>query len=291
MLGLHSMEGEMQTIIKILLVVLAVTSAKDAYAEDADDKECPEAPPGYQVLNPGFRPVDGVEYCYLNDLLERGSAIAQWNLAVQFDDWGKHAVAYKLFFAAAEQGDALAQNIVGRHSQGEEAFKWYRLAAEQGNIYSQISLGQAYRYGRGTKQNYSEAIKLFQGAAENGSPTHIRIAAYSLGTMHDNGEGVQRDFAQARKWYLMAAEQGDVDAMLELSSMYKNGRGVPQDSITAYMWFSLYAANVYVEEPNSREVAEKDITPADISRAEKMAREWADAHPPMIGSDPRTRVE
>ncbi|MCZ6592246.1 MAG: SEL1-like repeat protein [Alphaproteobacteria bacterium] len=66
--------------------------------------------------------------------------------------------------------------------------------------------------------------------------------------------------------------------MLELSSIYRNGRGVPQDNVTAYMWFAIHAADVYVEEPNSRETAEKDMTPTDISRAEVMAREWLEAH-------------
>ena len=46
-----------------------------------------------------------------------------------------------------------------------EAAKWYQMAAEQGDLYAQINLGSMYSAGRGVPQDYKEAIKWFRAAA------------------------------------------------------------------------------------------------------------------------------
>lgn len=62
------------------------------------------------------------------------------------------AEAFKWFFRAAQQGDAIAQNIIGnRYADGngvkqnyQEAVKWWELSAKQGNKSAKASL-EAYR--------------------------------------------------------------------------------------------------------------------------------------------------
>ena len=78
--------------------------------------------------------------------------------------------------------------------------------------------------------------------------------------MYDTGEGVPQDYQTALKWYSLAAEQGHVDAQTSLGSMYDTGEGVPQGYKTAM---------------EGRKIVEKRMTPADISAAEKLARECA----------------
>ena len=48
----------------------------------------------------------------------------------------------------------------------EEAVKWYRLAAEQGNSRGQCALGKMYELGKGVKRNKKEALKWYCLAAE-----------------------------------------------------------------------------------------------------------------------------
>ena len=273
----------MQVIIGVLIVAVAMITTKGVFAQS--DEECPVPPPGFHAVNPGFRPVDGHEYCLLNDLAERGTAIVQWNLAVLYDQWGKHSEANKWFRLAAEQGDAKAQNKVGSMYMGRgvsqdyaEAEKWYRLAAEQGDAKAQLQLGLIYRNGLGVPHDYAEAMKWYRLVAEHGHSSAQYHAQYNLGFMYDNGLGVPQDYAEAEKWYRLAAEQGDADAQLRLGFIYRNGLGVPQDYVTAHMWFIIYSKNVYVEAPGSRDLFEKNMTPADISRAQEMAREWREAH-------------
>jgi uncharacterized protein len=71
-----------------------------------------------------------------------------------------------------------------------------------------------------------------------------------------------------------AAEQGHSVAKLYLGVMYAEGRGVPQDYVRAYMWFSLSAAQGEQRAVKTLEIAERRMTPAQISEAQKLARNW-----------------
>ena len=55
------------------------------------------------------------------------------------------------------------------------------------------------------EQDFNEAVKWFRKAAEQGE----YISHYYLGLCYENGEGVPQDKAEAVKWYRKAAEQGD----------------------------------------------------------------------------------
>ena len=49
-----------------------------------------------------------------------------------------------------------------------KAVKWYRRAAEQGNVDAQLNLGDIYARGDGVPGNLAEAVKWFRLAAEQG---------------------------------------------------------------------------------------------------------------------------
>ena len=70
---------------------------------------------------------------------------------------GDYATAVRGFLVHAEQGDSIAQFILGlMYAKGEgvlkddaEAVRWYRLAAEQGDASAQFNLGVMHADGRG----------------------------------------------------------------------------------------------------------------------------------------------
>ncbi len=132
-----------------------------------------------------------------------------------------------------------------------------------------------YGKGQGVPQDYAEAMKWYRKAAEQG----LAIAQFNLGSMYYNGEGVPQDYADALQWYRKAAEQGESHAQYNLGVMYEEGRGVPQDYLQAHMWYNLAASRFPPGEGHDRAVKNRDIvaekmTPAKISEAEKLAREW-----------------
>ena len=52
-----------------------------------------------------------------------------------------------------------------------DAFNWYRLAANQGHVISQVNLGVFFATGKGTKINYDEAYYWWSIAAAYGNST------------------------------------------------------------------------------------------------------------------------
>jgi TPR repeat protein len=69
-----------------------------------------------------------------------------------------------------------------------------------------------------------------------------------------------------------AAEQGDVDAQVNLGYAYATGRGVPQDYATAHMWYNLASSNGNALGSKNRDQIAEQMTPADISEAQRRAR-------------------
>ena len=131
-----------------------------------------------------------------------------------------------------------------------------------------------YEGGEGVTQDYKEAVKWYRKAAEQG---HANVQLY-LGTMYENGEGVDQDFKEAVKWYRKAAEQGHAEAQLYLGTMYEDGNGVTKDYVQAHKWFNTAAANGDKEGAKKRDVVETRMTSADITKAQKLAREWMKKH-------------
>ena len=81
-------------------------------------------------------------------------------------------------------------------------------------------------------------------------------------------------------WFGRAAAQAHPIAMLHLGAMYAEGRGVPQDYVRAHMWFSLAAARGQQIAVKTLEMAERKMTPAQITEAQKLARDWKPATQP-----------
>jgi len=92
--------------------------------------------------------------------------------------------------------------------------------------------------------------------------------------MYDNGLGVPQDYKVAVKWYRLAAKQGDADAQYNLGVMYGNGTGVIQDNVYAHMWWNIAASSGNSKNAvKNRDSVAGMMTPADLSAAQKLARE------------------
>ena len=67
-------------------------------------------------------------------------------------------------------------------------------------------------------------------------------------------------------------------AQLMLGSLYYLGEGVPEDYVLAHMWFNLAASGLSGEDRKTaaegRAGVAKNMTPEDISEAQRLAREW-----------------
>lgn len=143
---------------------------------------------------------------------------------------------------------------------------WFRKAAEQGYAPAQSNLGTAHLYGRGVTQDDTEAVAWFRKAADQGDA----IVEFLLGNLYANGKDVPQDCSEAMIWFQRAAEQGHPVAKLFLGVM---------NYVRAHMWFSL-AAQGEQRAVKTLEMAERKMTPAQITEAQKLACDWKPATRP-----------
>lgn len=164
--------------------------------------------------------------------------------------------------AAYQQGDfATALN------------KWRPLAA-QGDADAQGMLGVLYFYGQGVPKDFGEAAKWNRMAAEQGNAK----AQARLGAAYYFGNGVVQDYSRSLELYRMAAEQGQPEAQAVLGALYRVGQSVPQDYVLAHMWSNIAAANGALKAAENRQSVQLEMTPAQITEAQKLAREWMAKH-------------
>ena len=68
------------------------------------------------------------------------------------------------------------------------------------------------------------------------------------------------------------------DAMFELGLMYSAGRDVDIDLITAHRWFNLAALRGNEAAKTYRMEIARDLSRADVAKAQRLARQWLAAH-------------
>jgi uncharacterized protein len=181
-----------------------------------------------------------------------------------------------------------------------------RKCAEQGDADCQAKLGWFYEDGvSGVKEDHEQAIIWYRKAAEQG----LISAQMALAATYEGGYHVPQDYAEAAKWYERAAERGDPRAQGRISLFYWSGKGVPKDLVRAHMWANLAVAgeqSKYQDQINDinagpgtkkqkeeviqvlrnsrerpvkaaiqmRSAIESEMTPAQISEAQRLARDW-----------------
>ena len=116
--------------------------------------------------------------------------------------------------AAFELGEMHASGV-GLPQNNTEAVRWYRIAAEKGNIKAQSLIGTAYHRGIGFAIDDIQATQWLNKAAEQMDP----LAQFQLGEGFESGWVGQKDNAEAYKWYLLSASQGYTKANKKVTSI------------------------------------------------------------------------
>ncbi len=100
--------------------------------------------------------------------------------------------------------------------------------------------------------------------------------------MYRNGLGVEQDFKEAFKWFQKAADQGDVNAQYFLGFAYFKGEGVLEDYVTGYAWWNIAAANEIGSAKISKGEIAKTMTAEDISKAQELSKEMIKKNPKLL---------
>ncbi|MDR2170394.1 MAG: sel1 repeat family protein [Planctomycetaceae bacterium] len=149
------------------------------------------------------------------------------------------AEAEKWLRKSAEQGFARGQTALGifleETAEGgikkrQEAFEWYKKAAEQNDVYAMMKTGNFYHRGVGAPPDDKLALKWYIKAAETNEPE----AQYQLGVWFDDGKLFNK--GSEFQWYKKAAEQGHVLAQVHLGLCFLLGKGTRKNKSEAEKW-------------------------------------------------------
>ncbi|MDG3066160.1 tetratricopeptide repeat protein [Thauera mechernichensis] len=142
----------------------------------------------------------------------------------------------KALITKAEAGDINAQFLVGSAydsgkgtpRDGNEAMKWYRMAAERGHAEAQNSLGSGFQ----AEKRYEEALPWYEKASAQGHA----LATNNLAYLYDLGLGVKQDRRKGFELYSRAADLGWAEAMWNIANMYGAGQLGEKDLVAACVW-------------------------------------------------------
>ena len=177
---------------------------------------------------------------------------------------------------AAANGDPSAEFEVGaRLAEGKgtgqnfrDAARWYQRAADHGSAQAQYRLGTLYERGLGVKADASRAAAWYEKSAEQGN---IK-AMHNLAVLSANQ--TSPDYTTATRWFEEAAERGLSDSQFNLAVLYENGLGVKQDMKQAFKWLSIASRNGDKESVRRLDILRGKLTAAELKDAQQMTTGW-----------------
>jgi uncharacterized protein len=166
----------------------------------------------------------------------------------------------------------------------EGALAEWRPLAEKNDPNALFNIGQAYRLGRGVKENAAQALGFYQRAGTLG---HV-AAQGNAGTLLFFSNPPLQNKEQAISWWQRAAANGDPRSQYMLGILHFNGEGLPKD------WPRAYALTLQSKEaglPESSKALtqmEQFLTDSDKTAGLKLAEEYKTAQAsgrPVISKD------
>lgn len=132
----------------------------------------------------------------------------------------------------------------GLQQDSEKAFKYYTLAADQGDKIALNNLGSLYYSGIGTQKSVVKAVKLFEEAARLGNNEAAVNLAFVYLTSSNGTNGNLR--STIVRLFNQAAEGGNITAQYMMGMIYYNGYGITKNDDRAFQYLKK-AASQYDE--------------------------------------------
>lgn len=162
-----------------------------------------------------------------------------FRLYTEAGDAGDLEKAFALLTEAADEGHALAQDILGNmYEDGDgapldicKAVQLYEKSAKQECPPGMYDLALLLMDGHGIDRNESRAFSLVKRAVELAQdPDHM----FMLSVMYHHGTGVKADENIATTLLMRAEKLGSIDAKANLGAMYLSGEGRVKDHKKAF---------------------------------------------------------
>jgi localization factor PodJL len=180
---------------------------------------------------------------------------------------------------AALKGDASAAFEIGvRYAEGkgvaqnyDEAAKWYDRAAQANVVPAMFRLGALFEKGLGAKKDLDVARRYYVLAADRGNAK----AMHNLAVLDADGGTKGANYKSASYWFRKAADRGVADSQFNLGILYARGIGVEQNLAESFKWFSLAASQGDVDAGRKRDDIAKRLDPQSLAAARLAVQTFA----------------
>jgi hypothetical protein len=119
-----------------------------------------------------------------------------------------------------------------------EAARYYRLSADQGNVFSQLNYGRCLEFGKGVSIDLNEAAKYYKLSADQG---HAQAQFY-YGVLLDTGGDVLMNKSLATHYFKLSADQENAQAQSKYGVLLARDEGISMNKSLAAHCFKLSAA-------------------------------------------------
>jgi TPR repeat protein len=132
--------------------------------------------------------------------------------------------AMRWYRKAAELGDVKAQTrlayLLDKSEANEESVEWYNRATEQGHAEAQFGLAKMVAAGEGVAKDTQLALDLYTQAARQGYLPAIRV----MSQVYEKGQlGLAVSYTEAIAWLNAGVEANDRWSIQRLSRAYRRG--------------------------------------------------------------------
>jgi len=198
---------------------------------------------------------------------------------------GDIATAITSWTKASDGGHPMAAFLMGRlyevgngvEKSPQQAFHFYEMAADEGNVQAAVKVGFVYRDGNKAldiKKDYGKALSYFEKGALQFWPE----SQYYLADMYRRGLGVEPSRTEGLRWLILAAKKRYAPAHLELARIYFAGEGVLQDRVTGWSFIDIASRYADADEGKLVNAAidkyRKRMKPGEMEQAKLVADEW-----------------
>ncbi|MDF1678028.1 MAG: tetratricopeptide repeat protein [Legionellaceae bacterium] len=172
--------------------------------------------------------------------------------------------------AAAERGFLPAQKLMARYEliherNPSEAIKWFKKAAESGDLKAQLYCAAAYHFGVGVKKNEDRARRYDILASKQGnSLAQASLAEHFLDSRHSSNKKL------GMIWLGKALEKKEPEAEYLMAEVYVEGKLAPKDLDEAKRLYDSALAAGYL--PAMQGLSEL----AKLNGDETLAKTWSD---------------
>jgi len=125
-----------------------------------------------------------------------------------------------------------------KEKRPDDAYKWFEIAARNGRLKAQVTLGQMYRMGYGGRKDCAKSVHWIETAAKTGYPK----AQFEMAATLFEGVCLPQDYIAAEKWYTLAAEQKYAQAWTALAVMMNNGVAMARNDGGALLYLKVAEA-------------------------------------------------